>query len=74
MGPSVVASVRSGSDGRILAGGAHYTSFSQASTSEHMKDFAGMADVEFIRTATGTQIPALKNELRWNDAAYRLRG
>ncbi len=58
----------------ILAGGAHHTSFSQALTSEHMKDFAAMAGVEFIRIGTGTEIPALENELRWNDAAYRLRG
>jgi L-arabinose isomerase len=58
----------------ILAGGAHHTSFSQALTSEHMKDFAAMADIEFIRIGAGTQIPALENELRWNDVAYRLRG
>jgi L-arabinose isomerase len=58
----------------ILAGGAHHTSFSQGLSSEHMKDFAAMADIEFIRIGTGTQIPALENELRWNDVAYRLRG
>jgi L-arabinose isomerase len=39
-----------------------------------MKDFAAMADIEFIRIGAGTQIPALENELRWNDVAYRLRG
>jgi L-arabinose isomerase len=58
----------------ILAGGAHHTSFSLALTSEHMKDFAAMAGVEFIRIGKGTEIAALENELRWNDAAYRLRG
>ena len=39
-----------------------------------MKDFAAMAGVEFIRIGKGTEIATLENELRWNDAAYRLRG
>jgi L-arabinose isomerase len=56
----------------ILAGGAHHTSFSQALTAEHLRDFAAMAGIEFIRIGTGTEIPSLENELRWNDAAYRL--
>ena len=56
----------------ILAGGAHHTSFSQALTAEHLKDFAAMAGIEFIRIGTGTEIPTLENELRWNDVAYKL--
>ncbi len=56
----------------ILAGGAHHTSFSPALTAEHLKDFAAMAGIEFIRIGTGTEIPALENELRWNDVAYKL--
>jgi L-arabinose isomerase len=56
----------------ILAGGAHHTSFSQALTAEHLRDFAAMAGIEFIRIGAGTEIPALENELRWNDAAYKL--
>jgi L-arabinose isomerase len=55
----------------ILAGGAHHTSFSLALTAEHLRDFAAMAGIEFIRIGTGTDIPSLENELRWNDAAYK---
>ncbi len=57
----------------ILAGGAHHTSFGLALTPEHLKDFVGMAGIEFIRIGAGTTIPALENELRWNDLAYKLR-
>ena len=56
----------------ILAGGAHHTSFAQALTSDHIKDFAAMAGIEFIRIGTGTEISSLENELRWNEAAYKL--
>jgi len=66
-------SLQTSAEAWILAGGAHHTSFSQALTSEHMKDFAAMAGVEFIRIGNGTEIGALENELRWNDAGYRLR-
>jgi L-arabinose isomerase len=56
----------------ILAGGAHHTSFSQALTVDHLRDFAAMAGIEFVRIGNGTDIPTLENELRWNDAAYKL--
>jgi L-arabinose isomerase len=56
----------------ILAGGAHHTSFGQALSAEHLRDFAAMAGIEFIRIGAGTEIAALENELRWNDAAYKL--
>jgi L-arabinose isomerase len=57
----------------IYAGGAHHTGFSQALTAEHLADFAEMADVEFLLIDDTTTLPAFKNELRWNDAAYRLQ-
>jgi hypothetical protein len=47
--------------------------FGHALTFEHMKDFAVMAGVDFIRIGTGRQMAALQNELRRNDVAYRLR-
>ena len=31
-----------------------------------------MAGLEFIRIGAGTEIPALQNELRWNDVAFKL--
>jgi L-arabinose isomerase len=61
-----------GCGGWILAGGAHHTSFSYNVTAAHLEDFAGMVGIELIRIGTGTDLAALRNELRWNDAAYRL--
>ncbi|AGP35173.1 arabinose isomerase [Sorangium cellulosum So0157-2] len=56
----------------ILAGGAHHCAHSRAVTMEHLEDFASIAGVELIRIGVGTEIHALRNELRWNDLAYRL--
>jgi L-arabinose isomerase len=58
----------------IYAGGAHHTGFSQALTSEHLEDFAEMADLEFLSIDAHTDVRQFRNELRWNDAAYLLRG
>ncbi|HEX7624706.1 MAG TPA: L-arabinose isomerase, partial [Anaeromyxobacteraceae bacterium] len=57
----------------LLAGGAHHTSFSRAVAATELDDFAAMMGVEFIRIGHGTEPRALRNELRWNDAAYRSR-
>ncbi len=56
----------------ILAGGAHHTGFSQSVTTEHLEDFAEMADVEFLLINNDTRLPEFKKELRWNDLYYRL--
>ncbi len=56
----------------ILAGGAHHTGFSRPLTSQHLEDFASMAGIEFLLIDRETRIRDFKNELRWNDAAYRL--
>jgi len=56
----------------IYAGGAHHTAYSQNLTAEHLQDFADMAGLEFIRIGKETRLDQLKNELRWNDAAYKL--
>lgn len=58
----------------IHAGGAHHTGFSQALARGHLEDFAEMADLEFILIDEATDLRQLRNELRWNEAAYRLRG
>ena len=56
----------------IYAGGAHHTGFSLSLTAEHLYDFADMAGIEFLRIDENTQVPAFRNELRWNDAYYLL--
>ena len=55
----------------ILAGGAHHTCYSQNRTSEHLEDFAEIAGIEYVRIGKNTEIYQFKNELRWNDAAYK---
>ncbi len=54
----------------IHAGGAHHTGFSLSLTTEHMEDFAEMADIEFLVIDKNTDLRSFKNEIRWNDAAY----
>jgi len=56
----------------IYAGGAHHTSFSYAVTTEHLKDFAAMAGVEFLLIDENTDLGGFKKELRWNDLYYQL--
>jgi L-arabinose isomerase len=63
---------RRGCQAWLLAGGAHHTSFSQAVTAAQLSDLAGMLGIECVRIGDHTDLAALKNELRWNDAAYRL--
>ena len=56
----------------ILAGGAHHTCFSQNLTTEHLEDFAAMANIEFVLIDKETKLREFKNELRWNEVYYQL--
>ncbi len=58
----------------ILAGGAHHTGFSMAIGTEHLADFAEMANIETVVIDAKTEIRQFKNELRWNEAYYMLAG
>jgi len=55
----------------ILAGGAHHTGYSQNLNAEQMQDFAEMAGIEFVCIGKDTHLYQFKNELRWNDAAFK---
>ena len=57
----------------IYAGGAHHTGFSQALTTEHLRDFAEIAGIEFVTIDAETRIPQFRRELVWSDAAYKLQ-
>jgi len=57
----------------IHAGGAHHTGFSLALTPQHLEDFAGMAGIEFVLIDGDTRLRDIRNELRWNDAAFGTR-
>jgi L-arabinose isomerase len=58
----------------IYAGGPHHTGFSQAVTTAHIEAFAEMAGVELVVIDKGTRLRDFKNELRWNEAYFRLAG
>jgi len=55
----------------ILAGGAHHTSFSYDITAEQMMDWAEMAQIECVLIDNSTDLLRFRNELRWNDMAWR---
>jgi L-arabinose isomerase len=54
----------------ILAGGAHHTSFSQALTLDHIRDFAEMIGVECLVIDEDTDIHSFKSEVRSNEVYY----
>jgi len=56
----------------LVAGGPHHTVFSLALPTEAFQDLAEMAGVELLVIDGRTRISDVKNELRWNDASYRL--
>ena len=57
----------------ILGGGAHHTGFSMALTSEHMEDFAEMADIEYLTIDKGTTVSEFKKDVRINEIYYMLK-
>ena len=58
----------------LIAGGPHHTGFSQAVTTAHIEAFAEMAGIELVVIDADTKLRDFKNELRWNEAHYRLAG
>ncbi|MBN2590548.1 MAG: L-arabinose isomerase [Sedimentisphaerales bacterium] len=57
----------------ILGGGAHHTGFSMALNSEHMVDFAEMADIEYLMIDKETTISDFKKDIRVNEIYYMLK-
>jgi L-arabinose isomerase len=55
----------------ILAGGAHHTVYSQNLSTAQIEDFAELFNVELVVIDKSTTLRQLKNELRWNEVAYR---
>jgi L-arabinose isomerase len=64
--------LRTAAEGWLIAGGAHHTVLTRAIDIEPLRDFAEMARLELVVIDGDTRIPDLKNELRWNQAYYRL--
>jgi L-arabinose isomerase len=66
-------SLKSAAEAWIYAGGAHHTSFSYVVDAEQLADFAEMMDIEFVHINKDTKVSALRNELRLNDIAWKLK-
>ncbi len=64
--------LQTGAEAWILAGGAHHTAFSYDLTAEQMGDWAAAMGIEAVYIDKDTTIRNLKNELRWNQVAYKL--
>ncbi|RYD88675.1 MAG: L-arabinose isomerase, partial [Sphingobacteriales bacterium] len=55
----------------IYAGGAHHTAYSQNLSAELIQDFTDMAGIEFLRIGKDTKLDQFRNEIRWNDIAFK---
>jgi L-arabinose isomerase len=58
----------------IEAGGADHAAFCQAVSPGEWEDFARMVGLEVIRLGADLDLRALRNELLWNDVAFKLLG
>lgn len=65
-------SLKDSAEAWILAGGAHHTGFSYVVTSEQLIDWAEMAGIEYVLIDKNTKPLTFRNELKWNDIAWRL--
>ena len=63
--------LKTGAEAWILAGGAHHTAFSYDLTAEQMGDWAAAMGIEAVYIDKDTNIRDFKNELRWNELAFR---
>lgn len=61
-----------GAQAWIEAGGGHHSAFCQAVTADEWQDFAAMAGLEVVRIGADLDMKALRNELRWNDIAFKI--
>ncbi len=58
--------------GWIYSGGAHHTAFSQAVTTEMLRDFATIAGIELVTIDADTRIEALRQDLRNGEVYWAL--
>jgi L-arabinose isomerase len=66
-------SLRDSAEAWILAGGAHHTVFSYVVSVEQLVDWAEMAGIECVIIDNDTKLLSFRNELRWNEIAWRLK-
>jgi len=56
----------------LEAGGSHHTVLTTALRREELEDLAEIAGIELLIIDSTTRPDAVRNELRWNRAYYRL--
>jgi L-arabinose isomerase len=56
----------------LTAGGPHHTVLTQAVGAETLRDFGHMLQTELLLIDQHTTVPAFADQLRWNQAYYRL--
>jgi L-arabinose isomerase len=65
-------SLRTSTEAWLTAGGPHHTVMSSALNSEHLWDFADLTRTELALIDGDTTVRRFTQELRWNQAYYRL--
>ena len=65
-------SLRTSTEAWLTAGGPHHTVLSSALTAEHLWDFAELTRIELALIDADTTVRRFTQELRWNQAYYRL--
>jgi L-arabinose isomerase len=58
----------------LTAGGPHHTALTTALSFDTLTDFAQLANVELLHIDADTTMRQFANEVRWNQAYYRLAG
>jgi len=66
--------LRTSTEAWLTAGGPHHTVLSTALTSEHLWDFAEITGTELALIDSDTRVRTFLQQLRWNQAYYRLAG
>ncbi len=57
----------------IMAGGAHHTVLSYDVTSEQMRDFARIMDIEFVHIGKDTTVGSFENDLLISDLVWKMK-
>ncbi|MFA6504776.1 MAG: L-arabinose isomerase [Treponemataceae bacterium] len=64
-------SLQAAAESWIICGGAHHSGYSTAIGVEHLRDWAEMVGIEFVRIGAGTSPDRLRDELRWSEAYWQ---
>ncbi len=70
----VMPDLKTGAAAWIHAGGAHHTVYSYSTSTEQLLMLAEIAGIEALVIDKDTNLRQFQNELRWNAAAYGLKG